>query len=57
MVLFSCDVTAGTPSLTVIEKWDFVTHGGCNLTIHDGNVHYVEQPIAAEKFFPINSSL
>ena len=24
MVLFSCDVTAGTPSLTVIETWDFV---------------------------------
>ena len=56
-VLFSCDVTAGTPSLTVIEKWDFATHSGCNLIVHDGNVHYVEQPIAAEKFLPINSSL
>ena len=57
MVLFSCDVTAGTPSLTVIETWDFVTHSACNLIVHDGAVHYVEQPIAAEKFLPINSSL
>ena len=57
MVLFSCDVTAGTPSLTVIEKWDFATHSAANLTVHDGNVHYVEQPSAAEKFLPINSSL
>ena len=57
MVLYSCDVTASTPSLTVIEKWDFVAHSACNLTIHDGNVHYVEQPIAASKFLPINSSL
>ena len=56
-VLFSCDVTAGTPSLTVVEKWDFVTHSACNLTIHDGSVHYVEQPIAASRFKPINSSL
>ena len=57
MVLFSCDVTAGTPSLTVIEKWDFATHGACNLIVHSGSVHYVEQPSAAEKFLPINSSL
>ena len=57
MVLFSCDVTAGTPSLTVIETWDFVSNSGCNLTIHDGAVHYTEQPIAASKFLPINSDL
>ena len=57
MILYSCDVTAGTPSLTVIEKWDFVSHSACNLIVHDGAVHYVEQPSAAEKFFPINSSL
>ena len=57
MVLFSCDVTAGTPSLTVVEKWDFVQLGGCNLIVHDGAVHYTEQPSAAEKFLPINSSL
>ena len=56
-VLFSCDVTAGTPSLTVIEKWDFVSHSACNLIVHDGNVHYTEQPIAVSKFLPINSSL
>ena len=57
LVLFSCDVTAGTPSLTVIEKWDFVTHSACNLIVHDGAVHYTEQPIAASRFKPINSSL
>ena len=56
-VLFSCDVTTGTPSLTVIETWDFVSHSAANLTIHDGNVHYTEQPIAAGRFKPINSSL
>ena len=57
MVLFSCDVTAGTPTLTIIEKWDFVSHSGCNLIVHDGAVHYTEQPIAASRFKPINSSL
>ena len=57
MVLLSCDVTAGTPSLTVIEKWDFVTHSACNLILHDGAIHYTEQPIAASRFKPINSSL
>ena len=57
MILFRCDVTAGTPSLTVIEKWDFVSHSACNLIVHDGAVHYTEQPIAASKFLPINSDL
>ena len=57
MALLSCDVTAGTPSLTVIETWDFVSHSACNLIVHDGAVHYTEQPIAASRFKPINSSL
>ena len=57
MVLLSCDVTAGTPSLTVIETWDFVTHSSANLTIHDGAVHYVEQPVAATRFKPVNPDL
>ena len=57
MVLFSCDVTAGTPSLTVIEKWDFVSHSGCNLTVHANSIHYVENPVSATRFKPINSSL
>ena len=57
MALYKCDVTAGTPSLTMIEKWDFVTHSACNLIVHGGAVHYAEQPIAAERFKPINSSL
>ena len=50
LVLFSCDVTAGTPSLTVIEKWDFATHSACNLTIHDNSVHYTEQPCVRDAF-------
>ena len=57
MVLFSCDVTTGTPSLTVIETWDFASHGACNLVVHDGSVHYVERPAASARFRPINSSL
>ena len=56
-VLFSCDVTAGTPSLTVLETWDFVSHSACNLIVHDNAIHYTEQPIAASKFLPINSDL
>ena len=56
-ILFSCDVTAGTPSLTVIEKWDFVSQSGCNLIVHDGNVHYVESPSAAARFKPRNPDL
>ena len=38
MVLFRCNVTAATPTLTVIEKWDFVHQAGCNLIVHDGSV-------------------
>ena len=57
MALLSCDVTAGTPSLTVVETWDFVTHSAANLTIHNNSVHYIEQPIAATKFKPVNPDL
>ena len=57
MVLFRCDVTAGSPSLTVIEKWDFVHQSGCNLIVHDGSVHFTEQPSAATAFKPINPDL
>ena len=57
MVLYRCDVTAANPSLTAVETWDFVTRGACHLTVHDGNVHYVEHPPAATKFKPINPDL
>ena len=57
MALYKCNVTAGSPSLTVIETWDFVHQAGCNLTVHDGAVHYVEQPRAAKVFKPINPDL
>ena len=56
-VLYRCDVTAGTPELEVIETYPFVQLGACNLTVHNGNVHYVEQPRAAMVFKPINPDL
>ena len=57
MILYRCDVTAQTPSLTVLDKWDYVHQGGCNLTITDGAVHYLEQPPASTRFKPINPDL
>ena len=57
MVLYRCNVTAANPSLTVIETWDFVQLAGCNLTVHDGAVHFTEQPSAATRFKPINPDL
>ncbi len=54
MVLYKSDVTAASPSLTVIETWDFVTHSACNLTVHNGAVHFVEHPPTATRFKPIN---
>ena len=57
MVLFRCNITAAIPTLTVIEKWDFVHQSGCNLTVHDGAVHFTEQPSAATRFKPINPDL
>ena len=56
-VLFSCNVTAATPTLTVVEKWDFVSHSACNLIVYDGAVHYVENPVSATRYKPINTSL
>ena len=57
MVLYRCNVTAGSPSLTVIDTWDFVHQSGCNLIVHDGAVHFTEQPSAATRFKPINPDL
>ena len=57
MALYKCNVTAGSPSLTVIETWDFVHQAGCNLIVHDGSVHFTEQPSAATRFKPINPDL
>ena len=57
MALYRCDVTAGSPSLTAIHTWDFVHRAGCNLTVHDGNVHYAEHPSVATVFKPINPDL
>ena len=57
MVLYRCNVTASSPTLTTIETWDFATRGACNLIVHDGAVHFVENPPAASKFKPINPDL
>ena len=57
MVLYRCNVTAGSPSLTAIDTWDFVHQAGCNLIVHDGAVHFTEQPSAATRFKPINPDL
>lgn len=57
MVLYRCDVTAASPSLEVLERWDFVHLGGCNLTVHDGAVHYVEHPPVGVSFKPLNPDL
>ena len=57
MVLYRCNVTAGSPSLTVVDTWDFVHQAGCNLIVHDGDVHFTEQPSAATRFKPINPDL
>ena len=57
MVLYRCNVTAGSPSLTAIDTWDFVHQSGCNLTVHDGAVHFTEQPSAATRFKPYNPDL
>ena len=57
MAVYRCNVTAANPSLTVLDKWDFVTRGGCNLTGHAGTVHYVEHPPAGTRFKPINPDL
>ena len=57
MALYKCNVTAGSPSLTMIEKWDFVHHGGCNLIVHDDAVHLVEHPPAYTRYKPYNPDL
>ena len=57
MVLYRCNVTAANPSLTVVDTWDFVHQAGCNLVVHEGNVHYVESPPASTKFKPYNPDL
>ena len=57
MVLYRVATNATTPTLTVVDKWDFVQNAGCNLTVHDGNVHYTEHPPASQKFKPYNPDL
>ena len=57
MALYRCNVTAGSPSLTAIDTWDFVHQAGCNLIVHDGAVHFVEAPSAATRFKPYNPDL
>ena len=55
--LYRCNITDAIPTLTVIEKWDYVNLAGCGLVVHDGSVHYIEHPRAATAFKPINPDL
>ena len=55
--LYRCNITDAIPTLTVIEKWDYVHLAGCGLVVHDGAVHFVEQPSAATRFKPYNPDL
>ena len=57
MALYRVSTTAANPTLEVIDTWDFVQNAGCGLVVHDGNVHYMEQPKAAMAFKPINPDL
>ena len=57
MALYRCNVTAGSPSLTLIDAWDFVTRGACNLTVHAGEVHYVEHGTGLNQYHAINKDL
>jgi hypothetical protein len=56
-VLYRVATNAANPSLEVLDKWDFAHQAGCNLTVHDGAVHYLERPRAATVFKPINPDL
>ncbi len=57
MVLYRVSTNAGTPTLTVLEKWDFVQLGGCNLTLHNGEVYFVESPPASQMYKPYNPDI
>ena len=56
-VLYRVNANAGTPTLEVVEKYDFVQLGSCCLTIHNGAVHFAESPPASTKFKPYNPDL
>ena len=56
-VLYRVSTNTANPTLEVIEKWDFVQRSGCGLTVHAGNVHYVENPPVSTRFKPINPDL
>ena len=57
MTLYRCNVTDANPRLTEIETWDFVQRSGCNLTVHDGAVHFTEYPPESQVFKPYNPEL
>ena len=57
MALYRCNVTAAHPSLEILETYDFVQLGACNLVVHEGSVHFVEHPPAGTRFRPINPDL
>ena len=56
-VLYRVNVNAGSPTLEVVEKYDFVQLGPCSLTVHDRSVHFVEHPRASSIFKPYNPDI
>lgn len=55
-VLYRANVT-GTPTLTVIEKYNFTQFACRSMTAFDGDVYFLENPTEAYLFKPINSNL
>lgn len=57
MVLYRVSTNAASPSLEVLDKWDFVQLGACGLTSHNGEIYYVEHPPAGTIYKPYNPDL
>ena len=57
MVLYRVSTNTGNPTLEVVDKWDFVSRGGCNLVVHAGAVHFMEHPPASTAYTAYNPDL
>lgn len=57
LALYRCNVTAASPTLTLIKTYDYVQRSACNLTVHNNAVHFIEFPPVLERFKPYNPDL
>ena len=57
LVLYRCNVTASSPTLTKLQAWDFATHAASGFFKYDGSVCFFESTPVASKFKPYNPSL